>query len=451
MGFRKFISPIIALLLFCSNVHAQPEPVQELPPPSSVEEIVTPLALPFVEKPEKPRVTDWLKNQLECAPPFVRDSKLNLHIRSAYFFEEPFDNRYKEAWALGGWLEYESGWLFDRLGLASTVYTSQPLYAPDDRDGTTLLEPIQNGFTVVGQAYGRLKLWDVNEIRFFRQAYNTPYMNKNDGRMVPNTFEGYSVRGMIGDEKTTGSLKYVAGYVTKIKERNEDQFEWMSRDAGADVKRGTTMVATLFAKEHWSVGISEYHTDDILNIFYAEATRRWKFGEHWGLALNAQYSDQQSIGDELLTGSSFHTAQGGASLDVSYRNAVLTTAFTSTDNDRDMISPWSSYPGWTSCQVRDFNRAGEEALMFKLSYDFKRFVQGLSLYALYTMGSGREDPATGNELPDENEFDADVQYRFQSGWLKPLSLRFRYGLLHENGGKEIHQVRCFLNYDLPLL
>ncbi|MHC1741581.1 MAG: OprD family outer membrane porin [Syntrophobacteraceae bacterium] len=443
----------LVMLTFCSaTVWAQSEPGLELPPPASVEEIVSPLELSFAPKPERPRVTEWLKGQLENAPAFLRDSKLTFHIRSGYFFEEQFNNSKKEAGALGGWLEYQSGWLFDHLGVSATVYTSQPLYAPKDRDGTTMLEPGQEGFAVLGQAYGRIKLWGENEFRFFRQTYDNPFINKNDGRMVPNTFEGYTFRGSFGDEKTCGALKYVAGYVSKIKERNEDQFVWMSEDAGADVKRGTIMAGALFSRGPWSLGAIEYSTADTINIFYAEAKHRWKLSDHWGLALSAQFSDQQSVGDNHLTGGEpFQTAQGGVALDVSYRNAVLTAAFTSTDSDRDMISPWSSYPGYTSCQVRDFNRAGEDALMLKLSYDFKRFVEGLTLYGLYTTGTGRKSNSTGEDLPDENEFDADLQYRFQHEWLKGLSLRFRYGTVHESGGERIHQVRGFLNYDLPLL
>jgi len=442
---------VLALLIGCSNIWAQSEVALELPPPASVEEMVTPLELPFLMKPLRSAIVPWLKDKLADTTPFLRESKLNLHVRSAYFFEDPFDKDKKEAWALGGWLEYQSGWLADRLGFSSTLYTSQPLYAPEDRDGTLLLEPGQDGFTVLGEAYGRIKIHEQNEFRFFRQTYNTPYLNKNDGREIPNTFEGYTFRGAFGDEKSSGSLKYVAGYVTKIKERNEDQFVWMSNDAGAEVERGTVMAGALFTRGPWSLGSIEYYTEDTLNIFYAEARRRWKLGGDWGLALNAQFSDQQSVGDNSLTGSSFHTAQGGASLDLSYRNAVVTAAFTSTDADRDMISPWSSYPGVTSCQVRDFNRAGEDAWMLKASYDFKRFVEGLSAYALYTVGTGRKDPSTGGDQPDEQEIDADLQYRFQAPHLQGLALRLRYGTVDAGGGDRIHQVRAVLNYDLPLL
>ena len=63
-----------------------------------------------------------------------------------------------EAWALGGALSYQSGWFLDHFSVGAVLYTSQRLYGPDDRDGTLLLKPGQQGYTVVGQLYGRVKL-----------------------------------------------------------------------------------------------------------------------------------------------------------------------------------------------------------------------------------------------------------------------------------------------------
>ncbi|NLI80319.1 MAG: hypothetical protein GX443_01340 [Deltaproteobacteria bacterium] len=96
---------IIALALLNTDAWAQSEPGLTLPPPASVEEIVTPLELSFTPKPDWPRVTERLKDAHEDAPPFLRDSRLNLHVRSAYFFEEEFDESKKEAWTAGGWVE----------------------------------------------------------------------------------------------------------------------------------------------------------------------------------------------------------------------------------------------------------------------------------------------------------------------------------------------------------
>ena len=54
-----------------------------------------------------------------------------------------------------------------------------------------------------------------------------------------------------------------------------------------------------------------------------------------------------------------------------------------------MQSPWSGYPGYTSVQVQDFNRAGEEAFMIKGSYDFSRLgLEGVTAYALLVHGWG---------------------------------------------------------------
>ena len=81
-------------------------------------------------------------------PPFFRDSSLDFHIRSFYFNRElpvrpaPANGRdtfNQEAWALGGWVGLQSGWLLDTFRMGAVDYFSQPAYAPDSRDGTGLL------------------------------------------------------------------------------------------------------------------------------------------------------------------------------------------------------------------------------------------------------------------------------------------------------------------------
>jgi len=58
-----------------------------------------------------------------------------------------------------------------------------------------------------------------------------------------------------------------------------------------------------------------------------------------------------------------------------------------------MQSPWSGYPGYTSVQVQDFNRAGENAFMVKGSYDFTRLgLEGVSAYASLSMGGAESTP-----------------------------------------------------------
>ena len=204
----------------------------EEPNPSSVDEVTTPMERSFKEKPPEPVLFPGLKEKLKDTPAFFRDTKLNLNIRTYYFYRDKFDDSKSEAWALGGALSYQSGWFLDRFSVGAALYTSQPLYAPDNRDGTLLLKPGQEGYTVLGQLYGRVKLFEDNFISIYRQTYNTPYINMNDSRMTPNTFEGYTFQGAYGGKEGAPGFKYGGGYIDKIKERNSDEFVSMSETPG---------------------------------------------------------------------------------------------------------------------------------------------------------------------------------------------------------------------------
>lgn len=436
---------------FLRESRAEDEATLELPPPATVEETVGPMDMTFYQWAKRRPITNWLKDKLKDMPPFIRDTDLNLQLRTYYFFQEDLDRSYKEAWAAGGWLDYQSGWLYNLFAAGATLYTSQPLYAPEDRDGTKLLASGQEGYTVLGQAYGKIKLFDRNEIRLYRQSYDSPYVNKYDSRMTPNTFEGYSLHGAFGEEKSGPGFRYAAGYIPKIKERNSDEFVYMSQAAGAKVERGTVAAGGRFNYGASSIGAIEYYTPDILNIFYTEAKHIWKLSDDLGLYFGAQFTHQQSLGDNLLTGSSFYAYQMGLLGEIGYRNGILSFAYTKDGDGADLRSPWSSYPGFTSEQIRDFNRAGEQAFMVKASYDWKRFVPGLSSYVLYTAGDGRIDPATGRGLADERELDADLQYRFTTGIMEGLWLRVRYAHLWEDGGRTVQQLRVTLNFPISIL
>ena len=108
----------------------------------------------FQEKPFRPSRFPWLKEKLKDTAPFFRDTKLDINLRTYYLHFDSADNSKSEAWALGGSFAYRSGLLLDHFDVGAVLYTSQPLRAPADRDGTLLLEPGQKGYTVLGQLYG---------------------------------------------------------------------------------------------------------------------------------------------------------------------------------------------------------------------------------------------------------------------------------------------------------
>jgi hypothetical protein len=334
------------------------------------------------------------------------------------------------------------------------LYTSQPLYAPDDRDGTRLLEPGQDEYTVLGQLYGRIKLFEENFINIYRYEYNTPYINKQDNRMTPRTFEGYTFQGSYGGKEGAPSYRYGGGYITKMKERNSDDFVWMSKSAGAPVDNGVALAGANFSLNRFSIGAIDYYCDDVLNIGYAEAKYTLPVTQKLGLLFAAQFTDQRSVGDDLLKGYSFSVNQVGLKTEASYGGGLVSLAFTTASNGADLQNPWSSYPGYTSVQVKDFNRAKEKAFLVKAAYDFTRLgLEGVTAYALFVHGWDRINPSTGRDVSNENELDLDLQWKPKSGLFKDFWPRLRYGVVREHEGQEryIHDFRIILNYDFSLL
>jgi hypothetical protein len=445
-----------ALLLGGSSPALTQEAISTEEPPPQLGEEVTPMDTSFQEQPSRPGLFPWLKVQMKDAPPFFRDMKLDINLRTYYLNRSKFDNSNIEAWALGGSIAYRSGWLLNHFGIGATLYTSQPLYAPEDRDGTLLLKPGQEGYTVLGQLYARVKLIEDNFINIYQYEYNTPYLNKNDSRMTPNTFEGYTFTGAYGGKDGLPKFTYGAGYIDKIKPRNSDTFISMSEAAGtsSDVKRGVYTAGANVAFPAFSIGAIDYYSSDIINIGYAEATFKTAVTEKVGLSFAAQFTDQRSVGSELLKGYSFSTNQTGVKAETSIGGGLITLAYTLAATGADLQNPWSSFPGYTSVQVQDFNRAGENALMVKGSYDFSKLgLGGLTAYGLWVHGWGAVNPSTKADVYQQDEYDCDLQWRPKSGILKGLWFRLRYAHIVQRGAGNatMDDIRAIINYDFSLL
>ena len=376
---------------------------------------------------------------------FWDDAGLVFSPRTYYLNRQREDNPDSAAWAAGGALAYRTGNYKDRLQLGASLYTSQKLYGPQDKDGTVLLKKRQKSFSVLGEAYARVRLLGTMEFSGYRQQLNLPYVNAHDSRMVPNTFEAYLVR-----DRDHPRFNYIAGYATKIKRRNETSFIHMSEAAGAaSSDEGLSMIGGLYRfSEHMNLGAINYNTRDTLNIFYTEGHAAWDISDELALRLSAQYTDQRSVGDELI--GDFDTRVGGARLAASYRNAILSLAWTSTGNGDGIRSPYGGYPGYISLIVEDFNRAGEDAWLVGLSYTFAELgLPGLSAFANYASG---DTPGHGTKAsPDQTELDFTVDYRF-GGKLENLWLRARAAFVDQDGpgAVDADDFRVIVNYSVPL-
>lgn len=382
-----------------------------------------------------------LKRRLDALAPFWRDASLALQPRS-YYFHRDRDTGDSAAWTLGGALDYRSGWWNERLRAVATLYTSQKLYGPTDKDGTLLLEPGQSSFTVLGEAYGELQLREGLVARAGRTALDLPYLNRQDNRMVPNTFQAYGLGGNLSE-----SLEVAAAQVTHMKRRSSDDFEPMSKAAGL---HGTDKPATVAGMryrlaEAMNLGFINLYAWDFMNTFYAEGNLGWQATDDLAVGASAQYTDQRSIGDEL--GGEFDTDVYGLRLSATYQRATLKLAFSRTDSGSRIRSPFGSYPGYLSLMIKDFNRAGEDAWVLGVAYDFSAVGwEGVSGFVNYAEGYV-------HGLPDQRELDLTLDIRPALVPWEGFWLRLRHARVDEEGqlGDDVRDWRVILNYTVPVL
>jgi hypothetical protein len=276
-----------------------------------------------------------VREQLEASslPPFLRDMDLRVHFRTYYFNRMKPDDSKNEALATGGWLSLQSGWLFDTFAMGATLYGSAPLYAPDDRDGTLLLKPGQEGYYVPGEAWGAVRYKDYALLKGYRQLVDQGYINPQDSRMTPNTFEAVTVGGKVG------WLQYLAGYLWNIKTRNSDDFVAMSSAAGVKGQHdGVGLVGVrLTPREDLKIDVSNQYGIDMFNTLYAEATYLHRLTEDWQLRVGLQITDQRAVGHKDVPGTveKFWTTQtGGVRVQAIFRELTLTGAFSVTGGEQ---------------------------------------------------------------------------------------------------------------------
>jgi len=390
-----------------------------------------------------------LRDALSTLPPFFRDTDLNFKLRTFYFNQQNDNDTAKEALAIGGWLQYVSGWAFDTFAVGATYYTSQPLYAPETRSGTLLLTPGRDPIGVFGEAWGAVRYKDYAVLKGYRVRIDEGYVNSQDNRMVPNTFEAVTVSGKVN------WASYDVGYLTNIKPRDSNDFISMSSQAGAPPGDNEGMVLTalnLAPIKGLTIYTGNYYAIDVFNTAFGKAEYAYDFSKDLKLEVGVQYTDQRSVGAEQV--GDFITWNVGAGARVSWKGLAVGVAMHATGADANISSPWGTWPGYLSLQVTDFDRANEKAFGMGVRYDFGGTllpfqIPGLSAKIIYAQGNDRINPTSGAGQPTTREGDLDIIYNVPG--VKGLSLRFRNAYVGRGNPDTLKEFRLIVNYDLNLL
>jgi len=441
---RAHVVPGLCLVLtLVTTAIAQEGRVDEGAHASSVGEMSGAFKEAFVFDAGRGHRIDSMTDALDDLPPFFGETRLGLRSRTYAFQNESAGALGAHTFTTGGSFSLVTGWIANKVQLGATVFTTQKLDADDEDSLLDQLATGEEGITILGEAYAHLLVHDDLHGIIGRKMLDFPFLDKDDSRMIPNTFETYALFQKIKKVNLT------LGYVRTMKERTENQFESMAEVAGATGSDNGLVLGggDIEFSDSFGIGGVNLFIRDVINTFLAEVHYVREFDSGIGIRLEAQAMDQRSVGEDLLGRGGFDTRLGTAQGTVSYAGATLSGAISVADPEASIIRPWGSFPGYLSMMRHDFAYADEKAWLIGGSYNLERLgFDGVSLFARWGNSWDGVSPDTGLIL-DRTEVDVTLDVRPDFGVFDGFWFRLRYAYFDPRGGQIESQWRAILNFD----
>jgi hypothetical protein len=411
---------------------------------------------------------------------FLNDSKATLGMRNFYFNSDNRDGTAApsktEEWAQGFMLDFKSGYTdgtvgvgVDALGLLGVTLDSGngrhvgSTMIPSDSDNSAVDEWSRIGLT------GKIKI-SKTELRYGTLIPKLPILVANDGRLLPQTFEGGQITSSEFKELTLtgGRIEHATG-------------RGSSDQTGLAVAGGTRESNQFdFAGGDWNV------TKDLTAQYYYASLNNYYKQHFFGLIHTLVLSDNQSLKTDLRyfkTDSSGENSSGtsgyrisgytkngdgeidnrtwSAALIYTLGGHAITAGYQSVSDDSnftqlnqgslvDKGAGGSSLYLYTDRLIQSFTRAGERTAFGQYAYDFAALgVPGLKASVIYL--SGDHIKTTSGDNQKEWERDISLDYVLQSGTLKGVGFGWRNGKSNSEAARNVDLNRVFVSYSIPLL
>jgi len=390
---------------------------------------------------------------------FFEDSSATFETRNMYFNRDFRDGTSaqqskRDEWAQGFLLNFESGYTdgnvgfgLDALGMLGIKLDSSP-----DRTGTGLLPTHDDGkaadeYAKLGLT-GKVKV-SKTELKIGTLIPELPTLQPNDGRILPQTFEG----GLLTSQEIKG-LTFTGGRLDKAKDRDDTNWE----DLALNNKNGR-FGGTFSADNLDLAGLDYRFTDRItgsyhfaqLDDIYRQhfigllATQPWGPGT-FGADLRLAVSDDQGAAkagniDNTTVNGMLSYALGGHKVSAAYQHLSGDSAFPYVDGADPYLVNF--------VQINDFAGADERSWQARYDYNFAALgIPGLTFMTRYINGDNvsRADGSEGKEWERNTEF----KYVVQSGPLKDVAVRLRNATFRSNFTRDADEVRLLVSYSVAL-
>jgi len=197
------------------------------------------------------------------------------NLRIGYLATDMDKNHGNESFAVGGELNYSSA-SWQGISATGTLYTTQKLFS---HDNSSFFGSDGASYTILGQGYLQAN-FAATEIKVGRFGFDSPHLDMDDVRMVPNTFSGILVSNTAISESTV----YLA-HLDKWSGVNTEKPEHFTKIVGS---KGVNIFGVVYQGfESVTVQSWFYHADELANLIYLEV-----MVEMTQFTLGVQYAQQ---------------------------------------------------------------------------------------------------------------------------------------------------------------
>lgn len=423
--------------------------------------------------------------QQASATGFIEDSKASLGLRNFYYDlntkNTANNNGEASEWGQGFIFNYASGYTkgtvgfgVDAIGLLGVKLDSGGTNTKTGRDRTPgQLFPLESDGSAVDDhskagVTAKVKLSNT-EAHLGTLQPKLPVVTFNDGRLLPQLFEGGQITSSEIDNLTltAGQLEHAKGRSStddtglRIGGATGDADTNKFYFAGGDYKLSKDLTAQYyfgnledFYEQHfvglvhnWVLPVGALKTDlryfdsssDGKNASTAGRAEGYRSSGYW-VARDANSGEV----DNQTWSALFTYTLSGHSLDLGYQQV-------DGDSDFPFLNQGDGSTAYliTDRQIGKFQNAGERTWLAGYGYDFAKVgVPGLKASMVYLSGDNIDAPAGENK---EWERDLRLDYTLRDGALKGLGLSWRNASLRGNDSADRDENRLIFSYTLPLL
>lgn len=283
----------------------------------------------------------WLKDSFA-------NGKVEGQIRTA-IIANSYDNTATlddSAFSVGGKLHFETDEAKE-YGVGATFYTSNGVglnSSNADEVNGELLSSTKKGYSLLGEAYIRANFANTT-VKIGRQELDTPLVNSDDIRMVPNTFSG-----IVAINNSIENLTLIGAYVNKMSgwesAGGAEKFVNIQQAAGVVNNDGVPVFAGIYdGIEGLTLQFWDYYVTNVVNAIYIEAGFEFNLNGI-DIALGGQYQRQSDVGDKLIGDKDAGMFGLTASATIE-SGTTFTIAYNDGDSD-ELVEAWGGAPMFTS-------------------------------------------------------------------------------------------------------